>query len=139
MTIQRIATLFGAVFILVGALGFTVTGMHMGMDMSAAPAPLLLGLFPVNALHNLVHILFGVWGIWAGRSAGRSVGYALGSGAAYMVLAILGMVTPTLLGIVPIGGYDVLLHLVLAVVLAGLGFWAMWFAPQQPAARRAVA
>ena len=141
MTIQRVATIFGAVFLLVGALGFTATGMHMGMDMSATPAPLLLGLFPVNALHNIVHLLFGVWGLWAGRSAGRSVGYALGSGAAYMVLAIVGMLTPTLLGIVPIGGYDVVLHLVLAVVLAGFGFWAMWFAPRQavaqPAAQRA--
>ena len=34
------------------------------------------------------------------------------------------------------GGYDVVLHLVLAVALAGAGFWAMWFAPA-PAAQRA--
>jgi hypothetical protein len=139
VTIQRVATIFGAVFLLVGALGFTATGMHMSMGMDAATAPLLLGLFPVNALHNLVHIAFGVWGIWAGRTAGRSVAYALGSGGAYMVLAIAGMLTPTLLGIVPIGGYDVVLHLVLAVVLAGFGFWAMWFAPRQPVAGRATA
>ena len=137
MTIQRIATIFGVVFLLVGALGFTATGMHMGMNMDAASAPLLLGLFPVNALHNIVHIVFGVWGIWAGRAAGRAVAYALGSGAVYMLLAILGMLTPTLLGIVPIGGYDVVLHLVLAVVLAGFGFWAMWFAPRPAAAQRA--
>jgi hypothetical protein len=48
------------------------------------------------------------------------------------------MLTPVLLGIVPIGGYDVVLHLVLAVALAGAGFWAMWFAPaqvSQPAAQ----
>jgi hypothetical protein len=128
---------FGAVFLLVGALGFTATGMHMGMDMSAAPAPLLLGLFPVNALHNVVHLLFGAWGVWAARSAGRSLAYAFGSGAAYMALAILGMITPTLLGIVPIGGYDVVLHLAVACVLAGCGFWAMWFAPRQPVAQSA--
>ena len=137
MTIQRIATIFGAAFLLVGALGFTATGMHMGMNMDAASAPLLLGLFPVNALHNIVHIVFGVWGIWAGRAAGRAVAYALGSGAVYMLLAILGMLTPTLLVIVPIGGYDVVLHLVLAVVLAGFGFWAMWFAPRPAATQRA--
>jgi hypothetical protein len=39
------------------------------------------------------------------------------------------MFTPVLLGMVPIGGYDVVLHLVLAVALAGAGFWSMWFAP----------
>lgn len=138
ITIRRVATVFGAAFLIVGALGFTATGMHMGgMPMDATSAPLLLGLFPVNALHNVVHIVFGLWGIWAGRSTGRAVAYALGSGAVYLLLAIVGVLTPTLLGILPIGGYDVVLHLVLAVVLAGFGFWAMWFAPRQPAAQRA--
>lgn len=138
ITIQRVATVFGAVFLVVGALGFTATGIHMGgMQMDATSAPLLLGLFPVNALHNLVHLAFGLWGIWAGRGAGRAVAYALGSGAVYLLLAIVGMLTPTLLGIVPIGGYDVVLHLVLAVVLASFGFWAMWFAPRQTAEQRA--
>ena len=126
-SIQRVATLSGVVFLAVSAVGFAagagghpMTGMSTGM---------LLGLFPVNVLHNVVHMLFGVWGIWAGRSASRSVAYALASGGVYLVLAVCGMLTPSLLGIVPIGGYDVVLHLALAVVLAGAGFWAMWFAP----------
>ncbi len=129
VSIQRVATISGVVFILVGLLGFTPVGMpfmQMGAD-----SPLLLGMFPVNALHNVVHMLFGVWGLVAGRSASQSVVYALGSGAAYLVLGVLGLFTDTLLGVVPIGGYDVVLHLVLAVVLAGFGFWAMWFAPQR--------
>ena len=130
--IQRVATIFGAVFLLVGALGFTATGIHMaGMHANGGPTAMLLGLFPVNALHNLVHIAFGVWGLWAGRGPGRAIGYALGSGAAYLLLAIVGFMTPTLMGMVPIGGYDVVLHLALAIVLAGFGFWAAWFAPQQ--------
>lgn len=126
-SIQRVATISGALFVLVGLVGFIAGAAgHPMMNMST---DMLLGLFPVNSLHNAVHMLFGVWGLWAGRNAGRSVAYALGSGAAYLVLAICGVFTPVLLGIVPIGGYDVLLHLVLAVVLAGAGFWAMWFAP----------
>ena len=125
--IQRVATISGIVFLAVSALGFAAgAGGHPMMNMSTG---MLLGLFPVNVLHNIVHMLFGVWGISAGWSARRSVVYALGSGAAYLVLAICGMISPSLLGIVPIGGYDVILHLVLAVVLAGAGFWAMWFAP----------
>ncbi|MFL5615157.1 MAG: DUF4383 domain-containing protein [Gemmatimonadaceae bacterium] len=126
-SIQRVATVSGIVFLIVAALGFAAdaSGHHM-MNMSS---DMLLGVFPVNSLHNVVHMLFGLWGIWAGRSASRAVTYALGSGAAYLVLAVCGMFTPSLLGMVPIGGYDVVLHLVLAVSLAGAGFWAMWFAP----------
>jgi Domain of unknown function (DUF4383) len=135
-SIQRVATFSGILFLVVSAVGFAIGAAgHPMMNMSTG---MLLGLFPVNVLHNAVHMLFGVWGIWAGRSAARSVAYALGSGAAYLVLAVCGMITPVLLGIVPIGGYDVLLHLVLAVALAGSGFWAMWFAPasaQQPVAQ----
>jgi hypothetical protein len=133
ISIQRVATISGVVFILVGLLGFTPVGMPF-MQMNGS-SPMLLGMFPVNALHNVVHMLFGVWGIVAGRSASRAVVYALGSGAAYLVLGVMGMFTDTLLGIVPIGGYDVVLHLVLAVVLAGFGFWAMWFVPQRAPAR----
>lgn len=137
LSIQRVATVSGILFVAVGALGFAAAGsMHAMMSMGSGA--MLLGLFPVNALHNLVHIAFGVWGIWAGRSVGRSIAYALGSGAAYLVLAVVGIFTPVLLGVVPIGGYDVVLHLVLAVLLATAGFWAAWFAPA-PAAQRTAA
>ena len=133
--IQRVATISGIIFLAVSALGFAAgAGGHPMMNMSTG---MLLGLFPVNVLHNVVHMLFGVWGIVAGWSARRSVVYALGSGAAYLVLAICGMISPVLLGIVPVGGYDVVLHLVLAAVLAGAGFWAMWFAPAPAATQRA--
>jgi hypothetical protein len=133
-SIQRVATVSGILFLVVSAVGFGAGAPgHPMMNMSTG---MMLGLFPVNTLHNGVHMLFGLWGIWAGRKVARSVTYALGSGGAYLVLAICGMFTPDLLGMVPIGGYDVVLHLVLAVALAGAGFWAMWFAPA-PAQQRA--
>jgi len=131
--IQRVATISGVVFIVVAVLGLLVGGMP-GMKMGAASV-MLLGLFPVNMLHNLVHGAFGVWGVIAGRGEKASVTYALGSGVAYLVLGVLGMFTDSLLGMVPIGGYDVVLHLALALVLAGCGFWALWFAPQRAPVR----
>jgi hypothetical protein len=128
-SIQRVAALSGIVFVLVSLLGFVLMGMG-GMQMTG-PSFLLLGFFPVNALHNLVHGLFGVWGLVAARGARASLVYALGSGAVYLLLGIVGLFTESLLGIVPIGGYDVVLHLALAIVLAGCGFWSMWFVPQR--------
>lgn len=131
--IQRVATIFGVVFIVVSVLGLVAGGMP-GMKMGGASV-MLLGLFPVNMLHNLVHGAFGVWGLIAGRGEKSSVVFALGSGVAYLLLGVLGLFTDSLLGMVPIGGYDVVLHLVLAVVLAGCGFWALWFAPQRAPVR----
>jgi hypothetical protein len=130
--IQRVATISGVIFVLVSLAGFTPAGMGM-MQMDHSGSGMLLGIFPVNALHNVVHLLFGIWGIWAGRNAARALTYALASGAAYLLLGVLGIFTDSLLGVVPIGGYDVYLHLALAVVLAGFGFWSMWFAPQRQA------
>ena len=133
--IQRVATIFGVLFVLVGLAGFTPAGLGI-MQMDHSGAGMLLGLFPVNALHNAVHLLFGAWGLWAGRTAVRSLTYALGSGAAYLLLGVLGMFTNSLFGIVPIGGYDVHLHLVLAGLLAGCGLAAMWLPSNAPATER---
>lgn len=134
--IQRVATIFGVLFVLVGLAGFTPAGLGV-MQMDHSGAGMLVGLFPVNALHNVVHLLFGAWGLWAGRTAARSLVYALGSGAAYLLLGVLGMFTNSLFGIVPIGGYDVHLHLVLAGILAGCGFVAIWFPSESPVGEQA--
>ena len=131
--IQRVATISGVVFIIVSVLGLATGGMP-GMKMGAASV-MLLGLFPVNLLHNLVHGAFGVWGVIAGRGEKSAITYSLGSGVAYLLLGVLGLFTDSLLGMVPIGGYDVVLHLLLAVTLAGCGFWALWFAPQRAPVR----
>ena len=121
-TVQKLAMVFGVVFVLVGLLGFYYTGMNMqGMP---DPSHYLLGIFPVNALHNVVHLLFGVWGIVASRSFGGSVAYAKIAGIIYLVLAICGVFMTSLLGLIPIGGADVYLHAVLGIALAAIGFTA---------------
>jgi hypothetical protein len=120
--VKRVAMLFGVIFIIVGVLGFTVPGgMAMG---DAANAPRLLGLFPVNLLHNLVHILFGVWGLAAARSFTGAVAYCKLAGMIYLALAVIGLVAPTTFGLIPIGGNDVFLHTVLGVLLVWVGFMA---------------
>ena len=119
-TVQRFAQVFGWVFVLVAVIGFIAS---MGsMEADPATAPHALGLFPVNLLHNLVHLLFGIWGIAASRSFDASKSYTLIAGVAYLFLAVLGVLTPDFFGIMPLGGNDIWLH-----VLLGAGLLAGWF------------
>ncbi len=121
-TVQRVAQIFGIVFLLIAILGFVVTGTSMEADVHEAPH--LLGLFPVNVLHNVVHLLFGVWGLMAARSFGGAKSYATIGGAIYLVLAVLGFIAPTTFGLIPIGGNDIWLHALLGIALAAVGFTA---------------
>lgn len=121
-TVQRVAQIFGVVFLLVGILGFVSTGMSM--DPNPQTAPRLLGLFPVNALHNVVHLLFGVWGLVAARSFGAAKTYATVSGAIYVLLAVLGFIAPTTFGLIPIGSHDIWLHAVFGISLLAAGLTA---------------
>lgn len=120
-TVQTVALVFGVVFILIGLLGFLTDG---GMEMGVEDPGLVLGLFPVNLLHNLVHLAFGAWGIAASRTHPAAVQYCRIAGIIYLVLVVLAFVDPTTFGLVPIGGNDIWLHAILAVALAGVGFTA---------------
>jgi hypothetical protein len=120
--VQRAAQIFGIGFLLVGVLGFVVSGTSMESD--PATAPHLLGLFPVNLLHNIVHTLFGLWGLAASRSFGGAKSYCQISGVLYLGLALLGFVMPSTMGLMPIGGHDIWLHAVLGLGLAVAGFTA---------------
>lgn len=121
-TVQRVSQVFGIVFVLVALLGFLASGGSMESDMEQAPRA--LGLFPVNLLHNLVHLAFGAWGLAASRSWGAAKTYCTVSGVLYLGLAVLGFVVPETFGLMPIGGNDIWLHVLLGGVLAYFGFTA---------------
>src|SRR5919201_2367044 len=114
--VQRIAQLFGIVFVLVAILGLVAAGSSLVVD--PATAPKILGLFPVNLLHNLVHLVFGIWGLLAARTLSGAAAYGRIGGIIYLVLAALALVSPSLFGLVPIGGPDIWLHALLGIVLA---------------------
>ena len=84
---------------------------------------LALGMFPVNTLHNIVHLLFAVLGIaaWAG---GWARGYFQLLAVSYAVLAVMGLIpgTHTTFGLIPLWGNDVWLHAAIAGVSAYFGF-----------------
>ena len=130
MNTKTFALLFGIVFLAVGALGFVPSMVHApaggahNVTMTQGYGD-LLGLFPVNLLHNIVHLLFGLWGVLASRgSLGGAKSYAKGVAIIYALLTVLGLVaaTNTTFGLIPIYGNDVWLHAVLALVAAYFGW-----------------
>ncbi len=124
--VQVAAMLVGAVFLLVGILGF-VPGITTNYDQMALWGPgsgaLLLGLFNVSVLHNIVHLLFGV-GIPMARTAGGAKKFLIGSGIIYAVLTVYGFLIPrnSVVNFPPINQADNWLHLALAAGLLALGF-----------------
>ena len=135
MAVRRFAMVMGVAFLLVGVLGFVpplltqpaAGGAHHGGELRVTAFDgYLLGLFHVNVLHSLVHVLFGVMGIVMSRSWGSARAYARIVAVAYAVLAVMGLVPAldTLFGLVPIHGHDVWLHAVIALAAAYFGFAA---------------
>jgi hypothetical protein len=131
MSTRTFAMIFGIVFLIVGVGGF-IPGLnmaHMGHPGDSAVTMKTmfgyeLGLFPVNVIHDIVHILFGIWGILAARSLAGARSYFRVVAVIYALLTVLGLLpaTYTTFGMIPIYGNDVWLHLVLALVAAYFGW-----------------
>ena len=128
MSTRTFALIFGIVFLAVGLAGFVpalVQPLHAGHPPVDPEGGQLLGLFPINAVHNAVHVLFGLWGLLASRSAAGAVTYARGVAIIYALLTVAGFVPNlnTLFGYAPLYGNDIWLHALLALV-AGYFGWA---------------
>ena len=111
MFLRNFTLTYGVAFLLVGICGFIpgITQMHHGDPNLVVNGPgtgMLLGLFHVNLVHNLVHILFGIWGLVAFRSTSSALLYARVVAVAYLVLAVCGLVPGlnNLFGFCPLGG-----------------------------------
>jgi len=128
-----LATVFGAVYVLVGILGFTVTS---GVGFFATDGGLLLGIFEVNIFHNVAHILIGAALLLAGLSsvnASKTVNSVIGS--AYLVLGLIGLfLVGSPLNILALNVADNVLHFGSAVVLLAVGLGADKVTPAPAAA-----
>ena len=124
--VQKAAFAVGAVFLLVGILGF-VPGITSNFDQLTFAGhhseAALLGLFNVSVLHNIVHLLFGVAGLALARTFDGARSYLVGGGVVYLVLFIYGLVIDhdSSANFVPVNDADNWLHLILAIAMIGLG------------------
>lgn len=115
--LRIIAILFGIGFIFVGVAGFLPMFMPNG---------LLLGLFEVDAMHNLLHIVSGVIAIMAATSYKYSRYYFQVFGIIYAIIAIVSIVTNGDMSWLTthFNLADNLLYIVIAVIALYLGFSA---------------
>jgi hypothetical protein len=132
MNTRTFAMIFGVVFLILGLGGF-IPGLTL-MDHNGHQADsevtlrsffgYALGLFPVNVLHNLVHVIFGIWGILAAKSYAKSRGYFRVVAIAYGLFVVMGLIPGlrTTFGLIPLYGADIGLHAALALGGAYFGW-----------------
>ena len=126
--VRLFARWFGVIYILVGILGF-VPGINAMMPPEdgvtvAMSYGHLLGLFPVNVIHNIVHLLIGGWGVASAGSFAQARTFARSIAVIYGVLAICGFIAPfsSLFGLAPLFSHDIWLHALSAIVAAYFGW-----------------
>ena len=129
MTDRNIVLAMGIAFLAVGLMGFIpafVQAPSMATpDLVSTPGyGYLLGLFPVNLWHNLVHVAFGIWGLSASRNVFTAGLFARRLAVIYCVLAIMGLIPGlnTTFGLIPLFGHDIWLHALVAATAAYVGF-----------------
>ena len=112
--LKKLAMVFGVVFLLIGVLGF-VPGITTDGH--------LLGIFEVDGIHNVIHLLSGAVALWAGMtSAKASKMYFQVFGVVYALVAVLGIFTSSFLGLIDVNGADNILHVLIAAVALYAGF-----------------
>jgi hypothetical protein len=129
MNTRTFALIFGIAYLGAGLLGL-MPGMLTPPPADAPPIRfevmngMLLGLFHVNMLHTLVHLLIGAWGLIAFMGWSQPRLFARSLAVLYGVLGVMGLIPglSTLFGLVPLHGHDVWLHLGTAAVAAWFGF-----------------
>ena len=115
-----IGYVFGAVYLLVGLLGFTVSGGH---DFAGHDGGTLLGLFMVNPLHNVAHLLIGALLVLA-ATRGETVSSRVNTvvGGVYLLLGLVGLfILDNDVNILALNTPDNILHFGSAGILLGAG------------------
>src|ERR1700704_881436 len=86
-TVQMVALLFGAIYLAVGIIGFLP---FLGGSVTMTNTK-LLGLFNINLLHNLVHVVIGIAGLAAVPTLPKGRRFCQVLGIVLMLLGVLGV------------------------------------------------
>jgi hypothetical protein len=134
---QVFALVIGATLTVAGIVGFFYSASFSSGDGTERDA--VLGLLDVNGWHNLVHISSGAIGLLVGGSYAGSRTYALGFGAIYLAVTLLGFLAGNgdeIFNLIPVNTEDNFLHLLIGIAGVGAGLATPATAPpstQSPA------
>jgi hypothetical protein len=131
MSTRTFAALLGGVLLLGAVLGFVPALLVPNADIHPlsvdTPHDQLLGLFPVNAVDNILHALLGLWGLASGRASRAAIRYARSMTGILLALTLAGFV-PAFSDLLPLYGNDIWLHALLTIPTAYFG-WVHRSAP----------
>jgi Domain of unknown function (DUF4383) len=119
---QIFALVIGLTLVVAGIVGFFYNASFGAGDGTERDA--VLGILDVNGWHNVVHIVTGVLGLAVAGSYGGSRAYALGLGAIYLVVALLGFLAGNgdeIFNLIPVNTEDNVLHLLIGIAGVGAG------------------
>jgi hypothetical protein len=112
MNTSMLAKVFGVVFLVIGVLGF-VPGITSNGH--------LLGIFEVDTIHNIIHILSGIVALAMAGSSAKL--FFKGFGVVYLIVTIVGFLQGnTVLNLIGVNMADNLLHLVVSLAALYIGF-----------------
>ena len=132
---QEYALIVGAVLVVAGILGFFYNASFGSGNGTSRDA--VLGILDVNGWHNVFHIASGAVGLLLLRSYGAARVYALGLGALYLVVTLLGFLAgdgSELFSLIPVNTEDNFLHLLIGIAGLGAGLATPAREPSVPAA-----
>lgn len=122
-TVQLLAMLVAATFVVAGIIGFIpglTTNLYDGLEFAGDDGTAeILGVFDTSILHNLVHLAFGLVGLALARTWSGARTFLIGGGIIYLALWLLGLFGG--LDWIPVNDADDWLHFVLGVAMIGLG------------------
>jgi hypothetical protein len=126
--LNTIAKVFGIVLVAIGVLGFIP---------ALTPDNHLLGIFHVDAIHNVIHLASGIVALAAGFASDKAARmYFQIFGIVYGLVAVLGIFSGNndILGLIANNTADVILHILIAGSALYFGFVYGRQKPAEPAA-----
>lgn len=114
--LKTIATVFGAVMLAVGVLGFVP---------ATTPDGMLFGVFQVNTAYNMIHLATGAVALWIGLASPQYARlYFQTFGVVYGLVALLGFFTQGdhILGVIANNPADNWLHVAISGIALAVGF-----------------
>ena len=119
---RTLMMVLGVFYVAIGVLGF-VPGITQPGE--APGQGLLLGIFAVNTIHNIAHLVLGAWMLWAASSREnlRMQGRILA--AVFVILAIGSFIAPLVEGL-SLNMPDSGLHILTALLVGAVGFMTRW-------------